>query len=129
MTRETYTGTSRSEEDQATEVGSTLVAESTSGIDQSTNTIGLETGTDERRAPRSGSSSGLAGLEELILGVSGLRTLIGVTEERGEDGGGGGLGEEDAEGNRRGLDGREIWILLVVLLMKFASPTELVELS
>lgn len=45
---ETYTGASRSEEDQATEVGSTLIAESTSGIDQGTDTVGLDTGTDER---------------------------------------------------------------------------------
>ena len=44
----TYTWSSRGHEDQGTEVCSTLVAESTGGIDQSGDTVGLDTGADER---------------------------------------------------------------------------------
>ena len=43
----TYTWSSRGEEDQGTEVRSTLVAEGTGGIDESGDTIGLDTGSDE----------------------------------------------------------------------------------
>lgn len=35
--------------------------------------------------------------------------MIGVTEQRGQDGGTGDLIEDDAEGNRGGLDRRKVW--------------------
>lgn len=38
----TYRGSSRGEEDQRAEVSSTLVGKSTSSVDQSTDTIGLD---------------------------------------------------------------------------------------
>jgi hypothetical protein len=44
----TYTWSSRGEEDQGAEVSSTFVAEGTGGIDESGDTICLDTGSDKR---------------------------------------------------------------------------------
>lgn len=105
----TYTWSGRGEEDQGPKVGSTLVAESTSGIDKCGNTVGLNTGSDERRAPAGGSGGGFTRLEELFAAVRGFGALVGVTEERSEHGQRGGLVEDDAKGDCRRLDRWEVW--------------------
>lgn len=56
---ETYGRGRSGEEDQRAEVGSALVAQSASGIDESTDAIGLQRGPDERCAPGDGRSRGL----------------------------------------------------------------------
>jgi hypothetical protein len=38
-----------------------------------------------------------------------LGTVVGITEDRGQDGKGGGVGEDGAEGDSRWLYGREVW--------------------
>jgi len=53
------TGGGAGEEDERSEVSSTLVAESTSCVDQSTDTVGLEGATSERATPSGGSAGGL----------------------------------------------------------------------
>ena len=47
----TYRRSSRGEEDQRTKIGRAFVAEGTSRVDQSTNAIGLNGGSDERATP------------------------------------------------------------------------------
>lgn len=42
----TYRGSSRGEEDQRTEVSGALVGEGTGGVDQGTNTVGLDARAD-----------------------------------------------------------------------------------
>lgn len=86
-------------EDESAEVGSALVAESASGVDESTDTVGLEGGTDESAAPCGDSTSGLAGTGKLLLAVGYLGALVSLAEERGEDGELGGLVEDGAKGD------------------------------
>lgn len=63
---------------------------------------------DQRRAPSGGGTGSLLGFEELLLGVGRLSAVVSVTEDRGEDGERGGVVEDCAEGNRRGLDRGEV---------------------
>lgn len=109
----TYTWASRSEEDQGTEVCGAFVAEGTSSIDQSCNSICLKTRADDGGTPACGSSCGFLGLEEFFLAISCFGALVGIAEDWGKDGGGRDLGEENAEGDGRGLDGRKICSVFV----------------
>jgi hypothetical protein len=105
----TYRRSSRGEEDQRAEVSSALVGEGTSGIDESTDTVGLDGGADERATPRGSGGGSLLGVEVLLLGVGGLRAAVGVAEDGAKHGQGDGVVEGGAQGNGRGLDGREVW--------------------
>lgn len=84
--RKTYTWGSRGKEDQASQVGSTLVAEGSGGINQSGNTVGLDGRANERGTPAGSSGGSLSGLEEFLLAVGGLGTLVCISEQRSEDG-------------------------------------------
>ena len=116
----TYGRSRGGEEDQRAEVGSALVGESAGSVDESTNTVGLDGGADEGSAPGGGGRGGLLRLEELLLGVGGLSLAVGVAEDRAEDGKGDGVVVDGAEGDRGGLDGREVCrrseVSLVILL-------------
>lgn len=114
-----YRRSGAGEEDQRAEVGGALVGESASGVDEGTNTVGLDGGADEGSTPGSGGGGGLLGLEELLLGVGGLGLAVGVAEDGAEDGKGDGVVVDGAEGDRGGLNGREVWRvgLSVVVLM------------
>jgi len=81
----TYTGSGGSHEDDAAEVRSALVAESTGSVDQSTDTVRLHAGADEGATPRGGSGRGLLGLEELLGAVCLLRLAVGLAEEGAHD--------------------------------------------
>lgn len=105
----TYAGSRGSEEDERTEVSSAFVAESTGSVDQSTDTVGLEGRADKRRSPGEGSTAGLLGSDELLFGVGGLGALVGLAEERGEDGELNAVVESSAEGNGRRLNGGEVF--------------------
>lgn len=105
----TYRGSGGGHEDEGAKVGSALVAQGASGVDQSTDAVRLDGGTGERAGPGGGGASGLLGLEELLFGVGGLSLSVGVTEDRAEDCEGDGVVEEGAEGDSRWLDGREVW--------------------
>jgi hypothetical protein len=61
---------------------------------------------NDRRAPAGSSGGSLSGLDELLLAVGCFVSVICIAKERGEDGEGGGLVEDNAEGNSRRLDGR-----------------------
>ena len=59
IVRLAYTWSRAGEEDQAAKVSGTLVAEGSGGIDQSSNAVGLDSATNERRTPGSGGASSL----------------------------------------------------------------------
>ena len=98
----------RGEEDQTTEIGGALVRQCASCVDQSANTVGLNGRANERGTPRSGSRSGLLGLEEFLLGVSRLGLSVDITEQWAEDGERGDVVENGAQCDGRGLDRREV---------------------
>lgn len=81
----TYCGRRGGEENEATEVGSTLVAKGGSSVEESTDTVGLEAGADKGSAPGDGRRSSLLGTEELLLGVGSLGALVGLAEEGSKD--------------------------------------------
>ena len=97
------------EEDQRSEVGGALVGESAGGVDEGTDTVGLDGGADEGSTPGSGGGGSLLGLEELLLGVGGLGLTVGVAKDGAEDGKGDGVVVDGAEGDSGGLNGREVW--------------------
>jgi hypothetical protein len=105
----TYRRSRRGEEDESTEVGSTLVGESAGGVDQGTDTVGLDGGTDEGASPGGGGTGSLLGLGELLGGVGALGLAVHVTEDGAEDGERGNVGEDGTEGDSRGLDRGEVW--------------------
>ncbi len=96
---ETYAWCRASHENQTPQVSRSLVAQGTGSVDQGSDTIGLDGTPDQRRAPSGGGTSSLLGLEEFLLGIGGLGAVIGVTEDRGEDGERGGVVEDCAKGN------------------------------
>ena len=100
----TYGWCGAGEEDQATQVGSALVAECAGGVEKRTHTVCLDTGADEGRSPCSGGGSSLLGLEELLLGVGRLGLAVGVTEDRAKDGEGDTVGEDGTERDGGRLD-------------------------
>jgi hypothetical protein len=104
----TYGRSSGGSEDQSTEVSGALVGKGTGSVDQSTNTVGLDTRADEGRAPRGSGGGGLLGVEELLLAVGSLGAAVRVTEDGAEDSEGDGVVEGSAEGNGRRLNGREV---------------------
>lgn len=104
----TYGRSRGGEEDEAAEVGGTLVAESSGSVDESAYTVGLKGRADEGGSPGDSGGRSLAGSEELLLGVGSLGALIGLAKEGGEDGELNGLVEDGAEGDSRRLDGREV---------------------
>ena len=97
-----------SSEDQGTQVCGALVRESTSRVDQGSNTVCLKSGPNERGAPARSSGGSLLGLKELLLAVGSLRAVVGVTEKWCKDSSGGSLVEDNAEGDGRRLDGWEV---------------------
>jgi len=97
------TGSRGSEEDETAEISSALVAQGTGGVDQSTDTIRLEGGADERRTPGESSTGSLLGSDELLLGVGDLGALVGLAEDGGEDRKLDAVVEGSAEGNSRRL--------------------------
>lgn len=104
----TYGRSSGSEEDQRAEVSSTLVGESAGSVDESTNTVRLNGRADDGATPRSGGGGSLLGVEVLLLGVGLLCAAVGVTKNGAENGKGDSVVEGRAEGDGRGLDGREV---------------------
>lgn len=72
------------------------------------NSVGLKTRADERRAVESRGGSSLLGAKELLLSVGVLGALVGVPKDRSKDGEVGDMGENGAERDGRGLDGREV---------------------
>lgn len=96
------------EKDQTAEVSSSLVAQGAGRVDESGDTISLDGRSHDAATPAGGSGGSLLGLEELLLAVGGLGAVIGVAKEGGQHSCRADLVEDDAKGNRRGLDGREI---------------------
>ncbi|KAI6763737.1 hypothetical protein HG530_007526 [Fusarium avenaceum] len=107
LVRVTYTGSGGSKEDERSEVSSALVAQGASGVDESTDTVGLESRASEGRTPGESSTGSLLGADELLLGVGGLSALVGLAEDGGEDGELNTVVESSAQGDSGGLDGGE----------------------
>jgi hypothetical protein len=93
-----------SSENKTTEVGSALVAQSASRINESADAIGLEAGADKGGTPGGSGTAGLLGADELLLGVGGLGALVGLSEDGGQYGELDALIEGEADGDGRGLD-------------------------
>lgn len=104
----THTWRRASEEDQAAQVRCALVAERAGRVDQSSHAVRLYGAADEGRAPGRSGAGGLLGLEELFLRIRGLGALVGIAEDGAQDGEGGGVVEDCAEGDSGGLHGREV---------------------
>jgi hypothetical protein len=81
----TYRRSRGSEEDQTAQVRSALVAESSSSVDESTDTVRLQRRSNQRRTPRHGRRRSLPRSDELLLGVGHLSTLVGLPEQRRQD--------------------------------------------
>ena len=96
---EAYAWCRASHEDQTAQISRSLVAQGTRSVDQRSDTIGLDGAPDQRRAPSGGGTGSLLRLEEFLLRVGGLGAVVGVTEDRGEDGERGGVVENCAKGN------------------------------
>ena len=110
----TYTRCRAGHEDQATEISGSLVAQGPCGVDESSDTVRLDGAANDGGTPGSGGTSGLLALEKFFLGVRGLRTVVSVSEHRSEDSERGGVVEDGAHGNSRGLDGWEIYIVVLL---------------
>jgi len=106
----TYRRCAGSKEDQRTKVRSTLVAESTSSVDQSTNTVGLDGRAKDGAAVCGGGTSSLLRLEEFLLGVGFLCLPVGVSEHGRENTEGDDVVEEGTNRDGGGLDGRKVYI-------------------
>jgi len=63
----TYCRSRAGKEDQRAEICSALIAERSGGIDEGGNTVGLDSGANNRGSPCSGSRGGFLGFEELLL--------------------------------------------------------------
>ena len=100
----TYRWSRRSHEHQRSKVSSTLVAQGSSSVQKSANTVRLDGRADNASSPCGGCGSGLLGLDKLLLAVGGLGAVVGVAEDWAEDGEGGGVVEDRAEGDGRWLD-------------------------
>lgn len=107
----TYRRSRASHEDQTAHVGSALVAEGASGIEQSTDAVRLDTGADEGGTPGGSGGSSLLALEELLLGVGGLGLAVGVAEDGAEDGKRDGVVVDRAEGDGGRLDRWEVCLM------------------
>lgn len=77
-------------------------------VEDGGNRVRLQARANKSRPVECGSRSGLPGLDEFLLGVGLLRAPVRVAKDRGEDGNVGSVVKEGAEGNGRGLDGREV---------------------
>lgn len=106
--RETYTGGRAGKKDQASKVGCSLVAKGARCINQSSNSIGLHSASDQRATPCSRGTSGLFGFDKVLLRIGSLGTVICIAEDRGQNTQRSSVGEDSAHGNSRGFDGREI---------------------
>ena len=105
---ETYGGSGAGHEDQRSEVGGALVRQSSGGVDEGTDSVGLHGGSDDGCTPGGRRRGGLLGLDEFLGGVGALGTVVRVAENGAENGEGGGVVEERAEGDGRRLHGGEV---------------------
>lgn len=99
-----------SEENQASKVSSSFVAQNTGSVDQSTNAVRLNGAADDGRSISGSGSGGLLRLEELLLRVRSLSTMISFTKEGSEYGERCCVIEDRAESDGRGFDGRQIYL-------------------
>lgn len=111
----TYRRSSRGEEDERAQVSSALVAQRSRSIDQSANSVGLDCGADDGRAPGGSGGGGFLRLDEFLVAVGFLGAAVGLAEERSHDSEGGDMIEDGAEGDGGGLDGWEVWRMLASL--------------
>lgn len=109
--RKTYARSRCRRKDQSAQIRRALVAQGARGIEQCAHTIALQGRAHERRAPGEGCTAGLARADKLLLGVGGLCAVVGLAEDGSEDNEVDAVVEEGAEGDGRGLDRREVWMV------------------
>jgi hypothetical protein len=92
----TCRGSRAGHENENAKVGSSFVAQRARGIDQSSHTIRLDGGANERSAPSSSGRRGLFRFHKFLLGVGSEGTVVRLTENGAQDGQGGRVVEEGA---------------------------------
>lgn len=107
--QKTYAGSRRRRKDESAQIRRALVAQRARGIEQRTYAVALQGRAHKGRAPGDGRATGLARADKLLLGVGGLGAVVGLAEDGREDDEVDAVVEEGAEGDGRGLDGREVW--------------------
>lgn len=112
-----------SSEDQASDVGGSLVREDAAVVENSSDSVGLDTGADKGSAVEDSGGGGFLALDELFLRVGMLGTTVGLSEEGGEDGEVRGVVERSAEGNGRGLDRRKIAEIVAIFYLVRMIPS------
>lgn len=129
-----YTRGGASKEDQSAKVGGALVAESTSGVDQRSHTVGLHRASHERAAPCSCCASSFFRLDELLLRVRRLGAVVCVAENGSKDTQRSRVGEEGTHRNSGGLHRGQIYEMDLirsesVLCIKLDSQCKVVILG
>ena len=117
--RATYGRAAGGSEDQGTEVGGALVAERASGVDQGSDSVGLQGSSDEGGAIGNGGTAGLLGAHELLGAVGRLGALVSLAEQRCQHDQLSRVSEDSAEGNSRGLDGGKVCIVPMAVSIEF----------
>lgn len=84
------------------------MAQRARGIEQRTHAVALQGRAHKGRAPGESRAAGLARADKLLLGVGGLCAVVRLAEDGREDDEVDAVVEEGAEGDGRGLDGREV---------------------
>ena len=110
-----YTGCRASHEDQTAEIGGAFVAQGTSGIDQSADTVGLNRAASKRGSPGCSGAGGLLRFKKFLLGIGLLCTVIRVTKDRCKDGERSGVGEDGPKRNGGWLDRRQIFAQMMLI--------------
>lgn len=111
----TYAGCRASHEDETAEIGGAFVAQGTSGIDQSADTVRLDCAASKRGSPGCGGAGGLLGLEKFFLGIGLLCTVVRVTKDRCKDGERSGVGKDGPKRDGGWLDRRQIFARLTLI--------------
>lgn len=93
----TYGWSRRRSENQGTEVCGALVGQGTSGLEQSSDTVGLKGRAGQGSSPGGASRGSLLGLEELLSRVGGLGLAVSLAKDWAEDGERGDVVEDSAE--------------------------------
>lgn len=98
----------RDRKDHSTQPRRTPIAECSGSIQKRSESVGLDSGADEGGAVDGDDGGGLARADELFLRFGVFGTAVGLPEDGGHDSQVGGVGEDGAEGDGRGLDGGEV---------------------
>lgn len=108
---ETYTRSRTGKKDQTPQIRSALVGQRAGRVNQRADTVRLQGAPDRRASPSGDCARRLLGLDEFLLRVGGLRAVVDIPEDGGQDSERGSVSEHGAQGDGRGLDSRQVWAI------------------